>query len=211
MSEVGKELGDGGTNAGGAINRRRLLKGAAAAGVGAAVWTAPNIKTLGATPAYASHTATTAVPTPISDSTTLNANCSNPACPFSAEWGNSGNPGKVKIKPPAAIKTACGLAANDRIIVDVLGCVGSMPPAGGTAKVLNLTQNGVSLTGCGYCCQVSEIFVSTSGNSGPYTAKNATGACDPKTFDPTASVGSCSYFLRASIICLPNAPGDCCP
>ena len=38
----------------GAMNRRRLLQGAAVAGVGVAVWSVPNITSLGATPAYAS-------------------------------------------------------------------------------------------------------------------------------------------------------------
>src|SRR5215213_10606560 len=38
----------------GALNRRNLLKGAAAAGVGVAVWTVPSITSLGGTPAYAS-------------------------------------------------------------------------------------------------------------------------------------------------------------
>ena len=40
-----------------AINRRRLLKGAAAAGVGVAAWSAPNVQSFGFAPAYgASHT-----------------------------------------------------------------------------------------------------------------------------------------------------------
>ncbi len=39
--------------ASGTLNRRRLLKGAAAAGVGVAVWTSPSITSLGGTPAYA--------------------------------------------------------------------------------------------------------------------------------------------------------------
>jgi len=38
----------------GTLNRRRLLQGAAAVGVGAAVWTVPSITSLGGTPAYAS-------------------------------------------------------------------------------------------------------------------------------------------------------------
>lgn len=35
-----------------ALNRRRLLKGVVAVGVGAAAWTAPNVRTLGFAPAY---------------------------------------------------------------------------------------------------------------------------------------------------------------
>lgn len=46
-----EELGEGADAP--ALARRRLLQGAAAAGVGAAAWSAPNIKTLGFTPAYA--------------------------------------------------------------------------------------------------------------------------------------------------------------
>src|SRR5687767_10858920 len=49
MDEHG-ETADGASSA---LNRRRLLKGAAAAGIGVAVWTTPSIKSIGGTPAYA--------------------------------------------------------------------------------------------------------------------------------------------------------------
>jgi hypothetical protein len=54
QSEEGTDMGEGtaSTETGG-INRRRLLQGAVAAGVGAVAWTSPSISSMGGTPAYA--------------------------------------------------------------------------------------------------------------------------------------------------------------
>lgn len=53
MGETGGTAGDQERATADGPGRRALLKGAVAAGVGAAAWTAPDIKTLGFTPAYA--------------------------------------------------------------------------------------------------------------------------------------------------------------
>ena len=47
------EYGGNDSVASSGVDRRKLLKGTVAAGVGAAAWSAPNIKTLGFAPAYA--------------------------------------------------------------------------------------------------------------------------------------------------------------
>ena len=219
MDESGgssKPVGEGG------INRRNLLKGAAAAGVGAAVWTAPHFRTLGTVPAGATHTGTTTVPTDIDDASPLNSQNGSDATFCETEygdtdsWGNAGDPGYITIKPPAAIKDSCGMGNNERIVVDVRGCVFG---PGNTAQVLQFTgTNGnpgnpvTDLHDCGVCCQVAGIFISTSGNSGPFNDANAVGLCDPKTFDaaPASAMGSSGIFITATVICSQLEDGDCC-
>jgi hypothetical protein len=183
------------TAEGSAVNRRRLLKGAAAVGVGAVAWSSPNIRTLGATPAYATHTPTTAIITLLSDCDSLQANCSGGTCGGTPEWGPASNPGKVYIENI----NGSGVTAT----VEVAGCVVT---SGGEAKV--------NPQPAGFFCEVVQIRISNSGNAKtkfnfktPPDPEAPDGINDPLVFPavpPANSDAQCSYFICAILVCTAN-------
>jgi hypothetical protein len=70
------------------LNRRRLLKGAAAAGVGVAAWSVPSITSLGGTPVYAAACTGGKTETVLGTRNTDNGGC------------GTGNTKTVRYKPP---------------------------------------------------------------------------------------------------------------
>ena len=108
-----EELSDNTTAESGALNRRNVLKGAVAVGVGAAVWTVPSITSLGGTPAYAE--------TCTGGTVEFQAGTTNTSCSCGS------NPNKyVSYKPLS--KTACqGDPRPTSFIVDLtLGATNSL-------------------------------------------------------------------------------------
>ncbi len=175
----------------GAVNRRRLLKGAAAVGVGAAAWSSPNIRTLGATPAYATHTATTVIITQLSDCDSLNANCSSDpnSCAGLPAWGPASNPGIVGVDV-GGVKNAA--------LVSVTGCVTQ-----GSSSAIVSTQPP------GFFCEVVQIRISNGGNAStkfdyntPASPGAGNGLNDPLVFPAVpVGTGNCPYFICAILSC----------
>ncbi len=92
MGTTGESVGDA------RLSRRQALKAGTAAGIGAAAWATdwskPAIRSLGMTPAAATHDVSGPFITDFSDSTSINSNCSNASkqtCPggFAGEWGSA--------------------------------------------------------------------------------------------------------------------------
>jgi len=125
------------------VGRRRLLQGAAAAGVGVAVWSAPNIKTLGMTPAYA-HVCST-VPTNLTGE--RNVDCSQGACA-----------GGVQYQTPITTGFPAGFS------ISIVGTNRCSTTAGGIP---------VTITSPGLDCVVASVTIQTPGGvvvSGPHTS-----------------------------------------
>lgn len=116
------EMVEAQTESSSAMNRRNLLKGAAAVGVGAAVWTVPSITSLGGTPAYAD--------TCTSGFTNYALGSRNTAC-------NCGNPPNDKFISYKELGTPC---AGD----------GNALPAGFTAYLAQ-SAGGSPITDSGTC------------------------------------------------------------
>ena len=191
MSGTGDAINEGADQGKSAVNRRRLLKGAAAAGVGAVAWSSPNIRTLGATPAYATHTATTAIITLLSDCDSLQANCSSDpnSCAGTPAWGPASNPGIVGVDVGGVRNAA---------LVSVTGCVTT-----GSSSAVVSTQPP------GFFCEVVQIRISNGGNAAqkfvfntPSSPGAGNGINDPLVF-PAVDVGTgnCPYFICAILSC----------
>lgn len=174
-----------------AINRRRLLKGAAAAGVGAAAFAAPNITTLGFAPAYAQGSVIVGT---LEQSSKLNANCNSKA-PCSGggaadapEWGNGGTPGVIKHSI---------VSSNDtKIQVHQVGDVSTSGCAFSPSEA-TITQQPA-----GYFCVITQIAkgcASTTLTPEPPIASPAVTV--PVAACPSGSTSPCNYFISASISC----------
>jgi len=84
------------------LDRRRLLQGAVAAGVGVAAWSAPNITTLGFTPAYAAVCTVTPEVYDIGRNRNTSCNCNVVTPPADNPLGIGVGDKVVGYKPPTA-------------------------------------------------------------------------------------------------------------
>lgn len=196
MNEVG--VGSD-TQSAGSIDRRRLLKTAAAAGVGVAVWSTPSITSIGGTPVYAAACTGTTARYDVGYSQT-SCNCDNNGVssikytPITSQCGGTA----VPLGYAATITDGSGTP---------LGASGSCAP--GTVQNGNNnagTAHATLTVPSGQFCKL-EVFA-TVGNCGTVIA-NTTVSTGIVTGPATSSVAlppvSCSgggnVFFQAVLVC----------
>lgn len=198
MGEDGGSTGSGEGADSATLNRRRLLQGAAAAGVGAAAWSAPNITTLGFTPAYAQVCTQPLLEFEVSNRNTA-CNCgSNPNKrvsykEFGTACAGTAYPGTAVLRsgtcagPLIGNSGECpqGFGGNAGVCV-------SAPPAGTTCKIRVIVQQG-NCTGTPIAVVISDAF------SGPGFVDMPAAPCQ----------GSGNVFVRVQIVC--SVDPDCLP
>ena len=185
-----------------AISRRRMLKGAAAVGAGAVAWSAPNITTLGFTPAYAQ---VCTVPTNsyvVSARNTSCDCCSNPDT--SAKYKEfSGNCGGV-LFPGTAILTETSCAGDpigNNGTTPGNSDAGCVPVCGGDPGVC-VTPNDLTLA----CRVVIELISNGSCSNNFVLPTITTAAAVGQSWHPLPElrrdlVQNCSFFIRINVEC----------
>jgi len=114
-----------------AVTRRRVLQGAVAAGVGAAVWTAPHITTLGAAPAYASHGCSKA-----STVSNFTSECKSTSSP--SECNPAGPARYYQLNLTSGFGTSGTVTANAPGCTDGVSTVSIVPPTGLRCRIKTL-------------------------------------------------------------------------
>jgi hypothetical protein len=198
MNEFGGETPAEGLNKA-AIDRRRLLKTAAAAGVGVAVWSTPSITSIGGTPAYAQVCTDPVL--------RYRAGATNTSC--SCEGNSNSNIKYIDYKP---LGSACATDPNPVSPISVVvnadqngSCAPGSNPQGanstnGTASV-TIGSNPNSL----YC--VLEVQVTQGNCGGTVLATVTTGVVPPTggtTAMPLVACGSGfqgNLFVNARLKC----------
>lgn len=182
-------MGVGGENREGSsdgVDRRRLLKGAVAAGVGVAAWSAPSITSLGGTPVYA---AVCTAPLNVFNLNVRNTDCGG--CTNSIrfkDWTTNQCP--IDNFPPGAAlaKDACGGAVPPSGLCPPNAgvCVGGVP-SGQTCVVRVIVQEN----NCGGTAILSAVSAQFSG---------ATWVALPGGITCQAAGGG-NLFTRIQIVC----------
>lgn len=189
---------------GSGVNRRRLLKGAVATGVGVAAWSAPSITSLGGSPVYAGICTQPILNYEIGSRNT-SCNCEDAMGNKFVNYKELGTPCGVS-SPPASVYMShgpCGAAMDDS---------GTCPP--GT------TQQGNGAVGDAYVCigaNTSNLFcrakvtVERGNCSGDIKATAFSGAVGPTggsaPMPKVACPGGGNLFVRITLQC--SVDPDC--
>jgi len=203
------------------VDRRAMLKGAAAASAAAAVWVAPRIESLGFSPAGAGVPAGTPCVILSHEDDDTNSNSGTSYCPIVTEpccgqnYGNNGNVETFTFANPAPNCTS--------IVVRTIGLDCNFgtgnpernPDVGQQAVVIESATGA----GCGACQVLDGVLIASSGRTVLQSLNNGAFACPPAGFigDGVDASILCTNPLLASdarfavrITCLIE-DGDCDP
>ncbi len=198
------------------LSRRRMLKGAAAVGVGAVAWSAPNIKTFGFAPAYAYVCTTPWVTFLLGDRNTDCGNCGDDTIRYKSDK----NATSIATSPgdPLPKDSSFGTGGQYTLNFDTPGECPPLetdtPPSTGTTPSTDFAAISINTLpqNFGQCRVLVEVF--EQGSTSPCSSTVSVSAMADGDFFymPTVrcSDGTCgtgSLFTRLSIEC--NADPTC--
>lgn len=130
------------------VDRRKLLKGAAAVGVGVAAWSVPDITSLGSTPVYA-QVCTSPVNFFEASNRNTSCSCGNPPTTKHAKYSEFGTacagqtyPGVVELRKTSCTGALIGPSGECAPPEGTAGvCVGS-PPNGQSCRIVVRAEQG---------------------------------------------------------------------